>query len=64
METIHFTKGSWEDKLVYGYTRRYEVFPEFIAEADHVRNRADPNNEYGFENISSFSRGRSPAGGG
>lgn len=54
METIHFTKGSWEDKLVYGYTRRYELFPEFIAEADHVRNRADPNNEYGFENISVF----------
>lgn len=51
---INFTKGNWEDKLVYAYTYRYIAKPLFKQEKDCIRNKKDKTKENEFENISLF----------
>lgn len=51
---IKFTKGNWEDKLIYAYTYRYKNKALFKQEKDHIKNSKDKTKENDFENISLF----------
>lgn len=53
---IHFTKGNWEDSLIYAHSYRWEETPEVIQEEDCVVNVKNPDTEQGFDNISLMTR--------
>lgn len=51
---LNFTKGNWEDKLIYAYTYRYKLTAKFIQDKDSIRNKKDKTKENEYENISLF----------
>ncbi len=62
MKKINFTKGNWEDSLIYGYTYRWDVTPKVIQEEDCVVNAVNKEFEQGFENISLMTKEKYSAG--
>ncbi len=54
MNSVPFCPGAWAQQMIYAYTRRYESFPVFTQEADHICSGRDEANDCGFANISLF----------
>ena len=57
-----FKKGKWEDTLVYAYTSRYDVKPQFIQEEECVLNRKNEERQYGYDNVTVVTNEKYGAG--
>lgn len=62
MKKINFTKGNWEESLIYAYTYRFDITPTIIQDEDCVVNAANAEFEQGFENISIMTKEKYCAG--
>ncbi len=60
---LQFHDNGWTtDEFAYAYSYRFNQTPVFTPCGDHVKNRADTDATYGFENISLLSRRLLPPG--